>query len=110
MTTFHDGPAHGKTLLLQRKPRFLRVVMNNAGAIDALDLLEDKPAVDETLHLYILEKDKGMIHIRASKGGGVYVMADYRYTSQQPTDAEMRSTSKFGAWVEANASKYPQPK
>lgn len=110
MTTFHDGPAHGKTLMLHRKPILLRVVIDNAGEIDALDALDDEPKAEESIYLYVIEKDAGMIHINRGRGkGGFYGIADYRFYAEQPADEDMRKRAKWEAWVEANKSKFQPP-
>lgn len=102
MTTFHDGPAHGKILGLRRAPRFLRVVIKPNGEIDALDQLDDTPERLETIHAYEVFGQVGGMHVRASKGGGFYTIAEYRHVHPQPTDAEMRTTAAWHTWTEAH--------
>lgn len=43
MTTFTDGPAAETVLELRRAPKFLRVVRDADGTVDALDQLNDTP-------------------------------------------------------------------
>lgn len=104
MTTFTDGPAHSKTLMLHRAPFFLRVVMS-PDDIDALDQPEDTPNANELLFAYRLTKLPGHCHIRASKGrGGFFPIAEYALIDPQPTDAQMRDRDQWVAWCEANKS------
>lgn len=99
MTTFHDGPADGRTLMLKRAPRFLRVVQSRTGTLDALDALDDKPAPDETIYAYEITGTPTSIHIRArGNTGGFYTVADYRFYPNQPEDAEMRGAEQWQAW------------
>jgi hypothetical protein len=97
MTTFQDGPAKGKTLMLRRAPRFLRVVEKN-GKFDALDQLDDKPEPGENLFAYEITGRPGMMHIHKRGGGGWYPIANYRFIEPQPTDAEMRTIEAWHSW------------
>lgn len=110
MTTFVDGPAHGKTLMLHRAALFLRVVVNAKGDIDGLDQPDDEPKKDELIFLYVITKQPGHMHINARGGrGGFYPIAEYRYVAEQPADADMRTKAKWHTWVEANHSRYQIP-
>ncbi len=103
MTTFQNGPAAGQRLMLHRAPIFLRVV-EAAGKWDALDQLNDNPSVHEKLHAYVLAAKPGMCHIRASKGGGFYPIAEYRLVEPQPPESEMRYGKIWCDWC------YSQPR
>jgi hypothetical protein len=52
MVRFLDGPAKGKALALQRAPLLLRVVIAEAGNIDALDQPDDMPTQHERVTVY----------------------------------------------------------
>lgn len=52
MTSFAGGPAAGVSLLLRRAPLYLRAVTGPDGKWDALDLLDDAPAPNETVVAY----------------------------------------------------------
>ena len=115
MTSFKDGPAAGKSLLLKRSPQFLRVVEAD-GEFDALDLIEDRPRPRETCYAYELVEARGMMHLnmRDRKGKrccGWYAVADYRLVEPQPEQAVMCDTAKWQAWAlaeaEARAAKQP---
>ena len=101
MTTFQDGPAKGRTLMLKRAPIFLRVVVDARGKWDALDQVDDEPAADEKLYAYQLAENPGHCHINAGRGrGGFYPMARYCLISPQPAESEMRTTLAWIKWVE----------
>ncbi len=104
MTTFRDGPAVDHTLRLRRAPIYLRVTLDRAGTIDALDQLDDRPRPDEALFAYIKTSDDGMVHInsRDSKGrhtGGFFAMATYALIEPQPDEATMRSQAMWVEWT-----------
>lgn len=100
MTTFQDGPAHGKTLMLKRSPKFLRVV-EAAGKqeFDALDQPEDTPAITENIYAYVLDKNLGSCHINRGRGcGGFYPICEYRFVEKQPPEASMRDGKAWEDW------------
>jgi hypothetical protein len=101
MTTFQDGPAKGKTLMLKRTPIFLRVVIDGM-KVDALDQLEDTPLPREKLVAYVAARDLGAIHLNAKGGrGGFYRRAEYKLVPIQPTDGEMRDPESWSRWCHA---------
>lgn len=103
MTTFEDGPAKDKHLMLHRCARFLRVV-ECAGKFDALDQPEDTPAANETLYAYETEGPTGHAHVNMGRGrGGFYPIVSYRFVKDQPSDAEMRTNGAWRAWCERRA-------
>lgn len=57
MIRLADGPAGDVELSLRRAPRFLRIVIDPKGRIDALDMLDDVARPDETIHVYQGELD-----------------------------------------------------
>ncbi len=101
MTSFIDGPATGQTLMLRNAPQFLRVVVNHAGEIDALDLPTDTPRPDEACFVYIRQGDAGRVHLHRPKaaGSGWFAMATYRFleASRQPAQEQMVTAE---AWAE----------
>ena len=101
MTTFEDGPAKGQHLMLQRAPRFLRVVEAH-GKWDALDLPTDTPNPEEKLYAYQVGSYLGMCHLNRGRGrGGFYPIASYRYVNAQPADGEMRTSEAWARWCSA---------
>lgn len=110
MTTFEDGPAAGQTLSLSRSPRFLRVVADG-GKFDALDQLHDEPKRSETIHVYVLVKYLGRMHV-LRRGrcavSGWYGIATYRHFADQPDSADTRTDSRWKAWTVLNAHKLPE--
>lgn len=102
MTTFEDGPAQGKTLLLHRAVMFLRVTEEN-GEFDALDQREDEPKPTENLYAYVIAREPGMCHINRGGGkGGFYVLAHYKFATEQPDDATMRDFDKWSKWCHSH--------
>lgn len=110
MTTFIDGPAAGRKLMLHRAVHFLRVVRNHKGEFDALDQLGDKPDALETIFAYVMHEYQGNCHIRAAKGaGGFFPIVSYKLVEPQPSDAEMRTTKAWHAWALAHAPEGVKP-
>lgn len=99
MITFLDGPARGQHLMLRRAPMFLRVT-ESGGTFDGLDQLEDTPRPDEKVYAYRIEGEATWCHVRISGGrGGIYKIADYRFVTEQPSDAAIRDAAKWTEWV-----------
>lgn len=106
MTTFISGPAAGQCLLLRRSPLLLRVVQNQAGKWDALDLLSDCPQPGETVFVYKAVSSEGAIHLRMSGGGsGWYERTVYEFVEPQPDQATLSSTKKWQDWATLFAGK-----
>lgn len=109
MTQFIDGPAQGKTLMLQRAPHYLRVVIGGTGEVDALDQLDDTPLPTETLYAYEMVGEPSFCHVQrivnGRRAGGCYRGGRYRIVSQQPTEAQMRSSESWREWVSAQIGK-----
>lgn len=106
MTNFEDGPAQGLTLILQRAPKFLRVVVSGGGKWDALDQLDDVPGTDEQLFAYELHGNvtSGFWDGRGKDGrrtGGQFAGGTYRFVAEQPTDAQMRTLEAWRAWCQS---------
>jgi hypothetical protein len=105
MTTFEDGPAKGQCLLLARAPQYLRVVQVQTTHFDALDKLDDEARPEEKIHAYKLNGKPGICHINRRGGsGGWYTVANYILVPNQPTDEEMRDTSRWRDWCRAQSS------
>lgn len=107
MTTFLDGPAQSKTLMLKRAPFFLRVVIAVSGEIDALDQLGDTPRADELVHVYVRQPgaQHNAIHLNTGRkpGGGWFSRAQYQLSPVQPDDATARRPPLWQKWCEAQA-------
>lgn len=100
MAKFHGGPADGHMLLIRRAPRFLRVVIDPAGKIDALDQLDDTPAAKETIHVYRIDGEATSCHMNFGRGkGGWYQLADYRWVGADVPDHEIRTDAAWHAWT-----------
>lgn len=110
MTTFLDGPAKGKTLMLRRAVLFLRVVVKNEkgkDAWDACDQAGDEPSEGETIFAYICEGRPSMMHMlirgKNKHAGGMYAVAEYKHVgfARQPAQSVMRTRATWEKWVEA---------
>lgn len=105
MSTFLDGPAQGKGLMLRRAPLLLRVVIDETdGSVDALDQLDDTPGPSERIHVYKRVSEAQTVHLcargKARGASGWYQMADYQHL---PTvDGErLRETQAWRDWCES---------
>lgn len=98
--------------MLKRSPKFLRVVDAASPALpglddgrhefDALDQLEDTPAANEKIYVYVLDKHLGNCHInRGRNGGGFYPMCSYRFLVNQPDDFTMRNADAWKAYLQS---------
>lgn len=105
MTTFFDGPAAGRTLMLKRAPLFLRVVQDGQDW-DALDQVGDRPQPAEVIHVYRLMDLNGTVHLNLGRGrGGWYPRAVYRLHERQPEEAVVRDTPNWQAWCQVEAAR-----
>ena len=103
---FLDGPAQGTILDLRRAPLYLRVVINDAGVVDALDQTDDTPTATETIHVYPREGQAvtGFLDYRDRHGrrcGRPFATGDYRLHNVQPDDATARDTHAWREWASA---------
>jgi hypothetical protein len=107
-TTFADGPAAGKSVLLQRAPIALRVVIDQDGKMDALDLLEDAPQTNEEVYVYVREggvTGAGFVDYRDSRGrrqGKRFESGIYKLFTPQPRQVDVRSNKYWKEWVMEN--------
>lgn len=115
MTLFLDGPAHGKSLELERTPLLLRVCLRfestdliggeRVDDVDALDQLDDEALKNERLYVYRLKDKPGVAFIdgRDPKTGGRVgrrvSLASYRLNRVQPPDDVMRDRARWQAWA-----------
>lgn len=102
MIELMDGPAKGTLLSLARAPRFLRVVVDTAGKVDAMDQVDDEPKDGETIHVYRREGEvtSGFACTRG-KGCRPLLGAAYRLVDPQPEGDELaalRQTSRWQLW------------
>jgi hypothetical protein len=105
MVTLQDGPGKG-TLALHRAPRFLRVVIDPEGRVDALDQLDDEPGPGEAIHVYERTELRGAVHLltgnRGRGGSGWYPSATYHH--RHDVDGErLRDTTAWRTWAAAEA-------
>lgn len=100
MIRFLNGPAQGSSLSLQRVPYFLRVVIDPAGQVDALDQLEDTVRDGETAHVYHKVGDTGRV-ILCSRGKGCRSewTAEYRLYAEQPSQDVLRDNVAWHTWA-----------
>ncbi len=102
-----DGPAAGSELSLRRAPLYLRVVIDAAGKVDALDMLDDKPQPGETVHVYRGERDtlfalRDDIFICVRGPGGLQqaggAKGDFHHLDGVDGE-QLRDTAAWRAWV-----------
>lgn len=110
MTRFEDGPAAGKVLTLKRCPVFLRVVIDAAGGVDALDQLDDAPRPGEAVYVYHRQGAQGCCHIDSRDGQGRrrgewFATGDYRLHPCQPPAAVLGDTAAWRAWATAELTR-----
>ncbi len=103
MTTFTGGPADNTTLMLRRAPRFLRVVVDQGGEIDALDQPEDTRKEGEAVYVYERVGDATACFLSArSRGGGKisgqYAMATYKFRLAQPPASITSDNGRWQQW------------
>jgi hypothetical protein len=113
MVTFRDGPAKGQTLMLRRAPVLLRAVVTPAGEWNALDLLEDTPAEDEAVTVYVRATPATAVHllVRGRGGrreGGWYQSAEYRIFEEQPAPVITRDNTMWREWCELIRKRMPR--
>lgn len=106
MTNFTNGPAAGVTLSLRRAPLFLRVVRDEAGKWDALDLVSDIVAPGEAVYAYRRTRHDGTVHVdgRDKNGrryGEWFQLAEYALVEPQPPEAVLRDTRNWQGWATA---------
>jgi len=100
MIRFIAGPAEGAALSLRRVPHFLRVVVDQAGTVDALDQLGDTIREGETAHVYVLAgKPSSAIVCSRGKGCRQELIAEYRQHDEQPPQAILRDNAEWQAWT-----------
>lgn len=103
MTHFEDGPAADKSLVLQRSPRFLRVVRDENGELDALDQLHDKASDSEAVFAYEVVGQPARCFIDSRKPGysGPCMIASYRFIDDQPMSEILHDNEAWRAWCMA---------
>lgn len=105
-----DGPVAGEYSVL-RAPFFLRAVLARNGRRDVLDQLDDRPAMDEKVHVYqavpgtLFDPDmyrrQGIIVCPPPAASG-------RYRHRPDVDGEqLRDTDAWRAWARAEPA--PEP-
>ena len=100
---FLDGPAAGSHLTLGRVPQFLRVVIDQAGGVDALDQLDDTIRDGETAYVYHREGEVSEVLV-CSRGPSRCrreTWAEYRVYPEQPDQAVLRENEEWQTWAMA---------
>jgi len=102
MIKINDGPAEGKGLLLKRAPRYLRITVDAAGEVDALDQKNDAPRPDEKIYAYTMVEGTYFSGFACGSSieSGYFVSAEYTICKEQPKDAVMRNLRRWERWVE----------
>lgn len=100
--TFINGPAQRTVLNLERIPKFLRVVIDSNGAVDALDQPDDEPRESEKVYAYrSIFQIRGFIcKVKGHKGCMQFQNAQYRMLVMQPEESILRSGKLWRKWVE----------
>lgn len=103
MTTFEGGPADNVTLMLRRAPLFLRVVIDPAGEVDALDIPGDKRKDGERVYVYQRRGNATVCFVSArgrggTQIGGQYAMAKYEYLTAQPGTSILNDNGRWQQW------------
>jgi hypothetical protein len=113
MSKFIDGPAKGQNLTLGSSPYFLRAVKDPRGKWDALDKLDDEPALEEEIHVYRLVSEPITAHVdgrnptTGKRYGKWMSIADYALHSEQPDDATARNKAAWQEWCAARSLTSP---
>lgn len=101
MSSFLDGPAGGRSLSIRRAPYLLRVVVDReTGALDALDLIADRPSPTEDIHVYRLAAPPQTAHVcgRGAGASGWFEFGIYHHVPDAPVDA-LRDTAAWQRWA-----------
>lgn len=100
MIEFLHGPANGEKLSLSRAPKFLRVVIDQAGKVDALDQLDDEVRDGETVYVYRIDGQAGS-GVMCSRGRGCqrFLSARYLPHSEQPPQELLRDNDAWRTWA-----------
>lgn len=106
MVEFIDGPAKGAKLNLRRTPKFLRVVIDVTGNVDALDLKTDRAQNNEKVYAYRAvdgSQQSGFLCGCGKPVGGcvLFCRAVYNICKEQPDDCIMRHRALWEQWVES---------
>lgn len=80
IVTFIDGPAEGVQLDLARNPYYLRVVRGIDGKWDALDQLDDDPALGDEIFIY--RRGETMGHVLMTPRKESCWLVDYEATDE----------------------------
>lgn len=103
MITFLDGPAEGTRISLSRAPYFLRVVIDAAGNVDALDQLADTVRPGEVACVYYKTEDLGSaIYCSRGKGGKGCrheEFATYKAFEEQPPQDLLSDNARWCEWA-----------
>lgn len=102
MVEFADGRAMGVKLNLSRTPKYMRVVTDVTGNVDALDLPKDRPVPSEDVFAYQLidgTMSRGFLCGKKLGGCTIFTKATYQIIATQPPEDVLRSNKKWFKWV-----------
>jgi hypothetical protein len=99
---FKDGPAAGEIVYLEREPILLRVTQSPRGW-DALDQIDDTPAADETVYVYVQAERPTTAFVdyqdkAGRRHGEAMRTAAYALSPAQPGDSVLRDNEAWRAW------------
>ncbi len=98
MIELKGGVCEG-TYMVKRAPIYLRAVIDNEGKRDVLDLLEDTPKENESVHIYRLEGEAGVVHLNFGGGkGGWYALGNYHHMPNIEGEF-LRSNNEWQKWA-----------
>ncbi|MHB8953534.1 MAG: hypothetical protein ACYC4U_11240 [Pirellulaceae bacterium] len=109
MITFLDGPAEGNRLSLSRVPYFLRVVIDAAGSVDALDKLNDTIRDGEVAWVYYKTQDLGAaVYCTRGKGCRHVEFGAYQVYGEQPPQELLSDNTRWSEWATAQYEGFPK--
>lgn len=107
---FRDGPADEQIKHFARAPLFLRVVIDEDGSVDVLDLLDDEPKATEKIEVYLRSGVEGFLCGRGQTGSGqtvgyVHVPIDEPFSTEHFRDADKwrRWADTYGPQIEGKS-------
>lgn len=104
MVEFIDGPAKGAQLNLRRIPKFIRVVIDATGNVDALDLKTDRAQANEKVYVYRAVDNTSVsgfvCGIKRAHGCIFFNSCKYAMYKDQPENSIMHHRALWEQWVE----------
>lgn len=100
MIILTDGPAAG-SYAVHRAPDYLRaVIIPSDGSRDVLDQITDTPRMTEVVHVYCRVTPVQYVHIRATRGSGVYAQATYHHMPDVDGQT-LRDNDAWQSWAQS---------